>query len=374
MNSIEPNANLEIDKLYGEIIFDKKTQIWYYEINSDSGKFYRKETQHTFDTTLNDDGSPVKHTKKMPDYIAAWFSPNSLDMYDGDQFISKIKKNKTVKLIALDISQPTIFNALTGKRMNDYLSNKTISDMISPRMIDDLKNEMKKENRTIIDIFTQIFPYGESGDFLKTGHRESIGMFDRLINAILSLEFPDFNGYATKQLRNKSNGPRGDSNFHAEFTINNYSKFIDIQTVVHEAPTRPQRPKRPEPTEHPERPERPERPKRPKRLYTSSSPKHSPTNGTFPSFNPQFLAMNLGSPGPGPSPTSYSSPTSSPTSYSSPSLLKTRAGARLKTKKVRQYNFSNKGQGKNTKKRKNKRQKTIKKRGGRKSKKVTRRM
>ena len=98
MNFLEPDPKVEIDKLYGDIIFDKKKQIWYYEINSDSGVFYRKETKQIFDHMHNNDGSPVKQTKKMPDYIAAWFSPNSLDMYDGDQFISKIKKKQNCQI------------------------------------------------------------------------------------------------------------------------------------------------------------------------------------------------------------------------------------------------------------------------------------
>ena len=119
--------------------------------------------------------------------------------------------------------------------MNNYLSDILIKDMIPPVFMTELKNNMKIENRTIVDIFTQIFPYGEDGNLLTDGHRESIGKFDRLINAILYKEFSGFNGYAAKQLNNKTNGPKGDSNFHAEFTINHYSKFIDIQTVVDDA-------------------------------------------------------------------------------------------------------------------------------------------
>jgi hypothetical protein len=278
-NSIE--IKNEINNLFGNI----KTQegIKYYEINNNSGVFYRKDTEIADKISFDKFNSPKKGSKTMVKYPTAWFSPNQLgEAYKGHEYTCRIKSDKSIKLIALDQNQTEIFKKLKNKKISDYLQNDEVLNMIPPHF----KNLLIEEDQTqsIIEIFIKTFPYDRKGNFDSNKYyRNSVGMWDRLLNAILYIEFKNFNGYAAKQLPQENT----EDLLHAEFTIHNYDDVIELVNIDIRPPSIKKR--------TPRRKSPPSKKKRKSSLSSkktsSKSPKSKSPKSKSPIFNP-FSAFN----------------------------------------------------------------------------------
>jgi hypothetical protein len=228
------NSNNEVNNFFGNLQYNDG--VHYYKIEKNSPEFYRTAIT-TSDTVFQKIGdskvtSPMKTgNRSMEIHKTAFFSPVQLKnegsskmMYSGDTITFKVNDSQTdgLKLFALDQNQPAFFKAMKDKKVSDYEEL-----IISGKYLSDNENQILRDNKetSVIQLIKNHFPYNDDGKIIppeKGGVRNSVGVYDRIINAIIMIKYDGkMDGYGAKQLP-QSGGLDG-SFFHAEFTLNDFA-------------------------------------------------------------------------------------------------------------------------------------------------------
>lgn len=239
------SVNSEIETFFGFIrkgsdpTIDPKNElaVTHYILDSiNTPEFYRNaETKDEY--TIASSGTPEKTGNiSMQINKTAFFSPIKLEnegrstgSYSGELMGFKVKEGIEIKLIALDQDQPVLFLALRNKILGrDYLKEIENEGYLSKDEIALVKNDENLKKIEVTTLITEHFPYNEDGEIIEPiknndkwkGVRNSVGLNDRIINAILMIEYDGFfDGYGIKQLPTQDGG-----SFHSEFTLNDFAR------------------------------------------------------------------------------------------------------------------------------------------------------